>query len=177
MSVCAGTTFHNDSPRGGNGFDPANGLKRTVMSQSPPERLLDFARRLLRHEAERAGGEDEVVASFQRVCSALHDRLAPLISSSGYHTLFTRALKLAARDFPFVAGVSIATNGDCALSGLQAADTRNPSEVADAFTAVLAHFIWLLVIFIGENLGLRKVREVWPEVPLDGVNPSSGAGT
>jgi hypothetical protein len=144
------------------------------MLQRPPERLSEFARRLLRHEAERAGGADDVVASFQRVFSALHDRLAPLISSSGYQTLFARALKLAARDFPFVAGVSI--HGDGSLSGLQAAYTRNPSEVADAFTAVLAHFIWLLVIFIGENLGLRKVREVWPEVPLDGADSSSGAG-
>jgi len=131
----------------------------------------------LRHEAENAGGVDELAAGFQRVCRVLHDRLAPLISSSGFQTLFARALRLAARDFPFLAGVTIATNGDCALSGLPVAtDTRDPGEVADAFAAVLAHFIWLLVIFIGENLGLRKVREAWPEVPLDRVNPSSGAG-
>jgi len=93
------------------------------------------------------------------------------------HTLLARALTLAARDFPFLAGISISSNGDCALSCLPAAfDTRDPGEVADAFAAVLAYFIWLLVIFIGENLGLRKVHEVWPEVPLDRVNPSSGAG-
>ena len=148
-----------------------------VMSQHPPERLSDFARRLLRHEAERAGRADEPVAAFERVCRALHGRLAPLISSAGYHTLLARALTLAARDSPLLAGVSISSNGDCALSGLPAAfDTRDPGEVADAFAAVLAHFIWLLVIFIGENLGLRKVHEAWPEVPLDRVNPSSGAG-
>jgi hypothetical protein len=148
-----------------------------VMSQRPPERLSDFARRLLRHEAERAGRADELVAAFQRVCGALHERLAPLLSASGYQTLFARALKLAARDFPFLASVTIGTNGECALSGLPATtDTLDPGEVADAFTAVLAHFIWLLVIFIGENLGLRKVHEAWPEVPLGRVNPSSGAG-
>jgi len=148
-----------------------------VMSQHPPERLSDFARRVLRHEAESAGHADEPVAGFERVCRALHVKLAPLISSAGYHTVLARALRLAARDFPFLTGVSISSNGDCALSGLPAAfDTRDPGEVANALAAALAHFIWLLVIFIGENLGLRKVHEAWPEVPLDRVNPSSGAG-
>ena len=148
------------------------------MLQRPPERLSDFAGRLLRHETESAGRADELAAGFERVCRALHDQLAPLISSSGYQTLFARALTLAARDFPFLAPVSISSNGDCAVSGLAGVtETRDPSEIADAFTAVLAHFMWLLVIFIGENLGLGKVREIWPDVPLDSVNPSSGAGT
>ena len=147
------------------------------MAQRPPERLSDFARRLLRHEAETAGHADEIAVGFESACRALHDRLAPLISSSGVHTLLARALKLAARDFPFLASVSISFNGDCALSGLAGAtEKRDPAEIADGLTAALAHFMWLLVIFIGENLGLRKVREIWPEVPLDSVNSSSGAG-
>jgi hypothetical protein len=146
------------------------------MAQRPPERLSDFARRLLRHEAESVGHAGQIAAGFESACRALHDRLAPLISSSGFHTLLDRGLRLAARDSPFLASVSISTNGDCAISGLAAIEERDPAEVADALTMVLAHFIWLLVIFIGENLGLRKVREIWPEVPLDSVNPSSGTG-
>jgi hypothetical protein len=147
------------------------------MSQRPPDRLSDFARRLLRYEAARTGGHDELATGFERVCRALHDRLAPLISSSGYHTLFTRALTLATRDFPFLASVTISQNGDCTLSGLAGAtETRDPAEVANAFAAALGHFVWLLVIFIGENLGLRMVREVWPDVPLDSVTSSSEAG-
>lgn len=147
------------------------------MPQRPPERLSDFARRLLRHEAESTGQADEFATAFERACRALHERLAPLISSSGFHTLLARAMRLAARDAPFLAGVSISTNGDCALSGLGGAtEKRDPADVADALTMALAHFMWLLVIFIGENLGLRKVREIWPEVPLDTVHPSSGAG-
>ena len=146
--------------------------------QPPPERLSDFARRLLRHEAETAGHADEIAVAFDSACRALHDRLAPLISSSGFYALLARAVKLAARDAPFLASVSISKNGECALSGLAGAiEKRDPAEVADALTMALAHFMWLLVIFIGENLGLRKVREIWPEVPLDRVTPpSSGAG-
>lgn len=147
------------------------------MPQRPPERLSDFARRLLRHEAQSGGHADEIAVGFERACRALHERLAPLISSSGFHALLARAFKLAARDAPFLAGVRISTNGDCALSGLDGGiEKRDPAEIADGLTAALAHFMWLLVIFIGENLGLRKVREIWPEVPLDSVNPSTGAG-
>jgi hypothetical protein len=148
-----------------------------VMSQRPPERLSDFARRLVRYEAARAGRPDDVTTGFERACRALHDRLAPLISSSGFHTLFARALKLAARDFPVLATVTVSPNHDCTLSGLDgAADARDPAEAADAFALALGHFMWLLVIFIGEDLGLRTVRDVWPEVPLDRVTPFSEAG-
>ena len=57
----------------------------------------------------------------------------------------------------------------CALSGLehieeaQATDDRGD----DAFVAVLAQFLALLVLFIGEDLGLRVVHDVWPHVPFD----------
>jgi hypothetical protein len=130
----------------------------------------------LRHEAESAGHAGRIAAGFESACRALHDRLAPLISSPGFHTLLARALRLAARDSPFLASVIISTKGDCELSGLAAIEERDPAEVADALTMALAHFMWLLVIFVGENLGLRKVREIWPEVPLDSVNPPSRAG-
>ena len=154
-----------------------DGDSNVVMSQRPPERLSEFARRLLHHEAEAAQQADDFAAGFERVCRALNDCLTPLISSPGFHTLFARALKLAARDFPFLAGVSVSTNGDCGLPGLaRITETRTSGEVGDALTLALANFIWLLVIFIGENLALRKVREVWPEVPLDSMNRSSGAG-
>lgn len=43
---------------------------------------------------------------------------------------------------------------------------REPREVTDALIAILSNFFWLLVILIGENLGLRKVHEIWPDVPL-----------
>jgi hypothetical protein len=144
------------------------------MSQPPPASLADFARRLLREEAGKAESGDPVTG-FQSACGALHHRLAPLISSPGFQALLARAIRLAARDFPFLATVSVRTNGECALVGLPAGtDTREPRETADAFAAVLGQFIWLLVIFIGEDLGLRKVREAWPEVPFGDVNPSSG---
>ena len=113
--------------------------------------------------------------ALDRACGALHGRLAPLISSAGFQTLMGRAVHLASRDFPFLATLTVTPNTPSSMLGLpHALEGRAPDDVADAATAVLAHFIWLLVIFIGENLGLRKVREVWPEVPFDGLESSAG---
>src|SRR5688500_3593414 len=138
------------------------------MPQAPPRRLAHFARALLRYEAEKAGTGNVPATGFQPVCRGLHARLAPLISSQGVQTLLARAIKLAARDHPILATVSVPADDDCAPLGLPAAiDVHQPKETSEALTAVLAHFIWLLVIFLGENLGLRKVREGWPEVPFD----------
>ena len=77
------------------------------MSQRPPPSLVDFMGRVLQYEIEQAGDAGHVFDGFQRICRALHDRLSPLISSTGFHTLFGRAQRLAARDFPALAEVSI----------------------------------------------------------------------
>jgi hypothetical protein len=87
-----------------------------------------------------------------------------------------RAVSLAARDFPLLAGVRVGPEGDCALSAIPGAEKGAGSEgLADALSAVLAQFIWLLVIFIGEDLALRKVRAGWPEVPFDSEGSSAEA--
>jgi len=104
----------------------------------------------------------------------MHTRLAPLVSAAGFNALIGRAVKLAAREYPFLAGTKAITTPNCSFDGLrQAAEGRDPAEVADALVAILANFIWLLVIFIGENLGLRKVHEVWPDVPFTSPGSSS----
>lgn len=136
------------------------------VNQLPPS-LADFARRLLQHEVGNSGSAGDLVAAFERACQALHSRMAPLISPAGFGALIERAVKLAARDFPFLGGTNAPVAANCSVDGLRhVAEGREPAEVADALAAILANFIWLVVIFIGENLGLRKVREVWPNVPF-----------
>ncbi len=131
-----------------------------------PPPLTDFARRLFVHEAGEHQRTEDFVDAIERVCQSLHTRLAPLVSTAGFNALIGRAVKLAAREYPFLAATSAITTPTCSFDGLrQAAEGRDPADVADALVAILANFIWLLVIFIGENLGLRKVHEVWPDVP------------
>ena len=131
-----------------------------------PAPLADFARRLLLHEAGKGRSSREFADAAERACLALHRQLAPLLSSAGFDALIGRAMKLAAREFPFLATVGNTTPRSGCFDGLrQAVEQRESKEVENALVAILANFMWLLIIFIGENLGLRKVREAWPDVP------------
>jgi len=131
-----------------------------------PPPLTAFARRLFVHEAGGRQRPQDVADAMERICQGLQTRLAPLVSVVGFNALFERAATLAAREFPFLAGIGAITASKCSPDGLRrAVEGREPAEVADALVAILAHFLWLLVIFIGENLGMRKVHEAWPDVP------------
>lgn len=130
-----------------------------------PQPLADFARGILRSEARTGDDPHDVAGALERACGMLHERLAPLISSPGFEALIRRAVKLAGRDFPALANVVVTARRDCSFSGLSGALDAYDREQADqAAAAVLGWFFHLLVIFIGEDLGLRKVREVWPGV-------------
>jgi hypothetical protein len=157
------------------GHAPPSDIALMAMSHSPPPALADFARRLVQHEADRVGNPHDLAAGLQSTCDALYVRLSPLISALGFQTLFSRAITLAAREFPRLATLTVTADGaDCVLSGLAPADGQATDADADhACVAVLAHFLALLVLFIGEDLGLRTIRDVWPHVPFD-RRPSSG---
>ena len=146
------------------------------MPPLPPPSLIDFTGRLLQHEMEKAGESADLAVAFQRICRALQGRLTPLISSTGFHTLFARAIRLASRDFPSVEAMS--ATSDCSVHAIPGADDAHASaQSAAALAAILAHFIWLLVTFIGGNLGLGTVRQIWPQVPCDRLDSDSGVDT
>jgi hypothetical protein len=139
-----------------------------------PALFTNFARRVLQREAGEAGNADQFALALERACTKLHDSLAPLISSLGFHMLVRRALNLAARDFPFLVTLHIVENVRFSFHGLRETfDGRDPNDVVEGLAAILAYSISLIVIFIGENLGLRKVREIWPEISLHEIRTSS----
>ncbi len=134
------------------------------MTTVPPS-LADFAQRLFVHEAGGHQRTQDSADAMERACQSLHTRLAPLLSEASVNALLGRAVTLAGRQFPFLASIGPVT--DCSLDGLrQVVDGLNAAEVADALVAILANFLWLLVTFIGQDLGLRKVHEAWPDVPF-----------
>jgi hypothetical protein len=46
----------------------------------------------------------------------------------------------------------------------------DPDEIFEGRVVLLAQLLGLLVAFIGENLTLRLVREVWPKLSLNDVD-------
>jgi hypothetical protein len=143
------------------------------MTHVPPS-LADVVQRLLVHDARGGQGTQDLADAMERACQALHNRLVPLVGAAGFDALIGRAVKLAAREFPFLAAIVAMTAPTSSLDGLQpAVEGREPAEVRDALVAILTNLISLLVIFIGENLALRKMREVWPDMPLHSPESSS----
>ena len=82
----------------------------------PSAPVSDFARRLLTYEAAQEDVSANPDAGLQRVCLSLHQRLAPLIGSYAFHTMFARAVKLGSADCPLLAGLSMAADAQCSLS-------------------------------------------------------------
>jgi hypothetical protein len=110
----------------------------------------------------------------ERACQKLCRRLSRLVTDAGYQALLARALHLARADYPFLDGVRASSTAGPCLDGLndrlQGVDDSTASE---ALAAVLSGVIGLRATFIGENLALNLIRDVWPDSPLDGMDSAA----
>jgi hypothetical protein len=119
--------------------------------RQPSPSIVGFALRLLRHESAGSREPRVVAAAADRAFEKLRDELEALVGPGGASALNRRARTLARRQFPFLDG----DNGKAGPSSEQA-------EAANA--AELAQLMGLLVNLLGEDLGLRPVRRIWPDV-------------
>ena len=143
------------------------------MRQATPQ-LRDLALRLFAREAKRSRGPAALAGGMEASCRRLHARLDPLIGGGGFRALLARALHLATKEFPWLDAVSVEEHPACELKGLrEAVKGLDAQSVGDAFRLVLANVIWLLVTFIGEDIALGLVREVWPEIETGAVVSAS----
>jgi hypothetical protein len=139
------------------------------MTGSTPE-LRALARRLVAFGSRTAGDAAEVVHAMEAACGRLNAQLEGLIAPAGVRALLRRALSVATAEFAWLTGVGVEDGGRCSFVGLrEAVQGRSFSEVDEAFVAVVANVLWLLVTFIGEDLTLRLVREAWPELRDEGA--------
>ena len=98
------------------------------------------------------------------VFGKLRPHLATLMGNLGFRGLITRALALASLEEPWLRAVQVKEDGS--LEGLDRPEAQgDPAKIAESSVVLIAQFIGLLVAFIGENLALRMVREVWPKIP------------
>jgi hypothetical protein len=120
-----------------------------------------------------------VPAAAERVFGKLSRRLAQLITLVGSDALLARAVHLSRAEFPFLDGMQTTPSADgLTLRLRESAEGVESSQAAEAFEAVLAILIALLISFVGEDLSLRVLREVWPELPMpQSVQPTRQNGT
>lgn len=141
--------------------------------------MRSLARRLLAVEAASQSVSGPHTHEAVRVCEKLRISLTRFAGADGFTSLMRRALALARAEFPSVASITV--KADCSMEGLEelAADAKKSRGGGDggveAIAAITAHLLGLLVIFIGEPLTLRLVREAWPDTSLDEVHSRNEA--
>ena len=116
--------------------------------------------------AELALGDGSNVEVVQRIMTRLHEELGKLVGSAGFDVLLARAVVLARRQHRILAGVTAGPGGK--LTGIDTLPHDGDGR-DDAPTAIITHFIELLVMLVGEDLTMRLVRDLWP-----GANEEKG---
>ena len=124
-----------------------------------------IARRLIDEEYD-ASDPNAYGAAF-RVCNKLQKSLSVLTGAKGFGSLFTRALKRAGDEVPWVNGLILDAKGTL-LPPLPEVEAKLSSrEAAKGGLAVVVHLLNLLATFVGESLTLRLVQQVWPRAKLN----------
>ncbi len=107
---------------------------------------------------EQAGDDARVADVAQRILARLRAQLGDLIGPAGLDVLVARAVVLARRGHPVLAGVGVEPGG--AFTGLDA--VGDEAALQAAALSIFAHVFELLSVLIGEDLTMRLVRDVWP---------------
>ena len=135
--------------------------------------MRDFAKRLMAYEALGNKSSETTALVAVRVAAKLGSRLSSLMGHGGFQALFTRALALAVTEVSWLRAARVAADGS--LQGLEELRTRlDSNEFFKGSVEVIAQLFGLLVAFIGEDLTLRLIHEVWPKIPLNDLEPGYG---
>jgi hypothetical protein len=125
--------------------------------------MRDIAERLITYEATGNNSSRKKAAANFPVCDKLRPHLATLMGSTGFRALLLRALARAEEEVPSLRAVQV--NADGSLTGFDKLEMQAaPDKLAMARVVLVAQLLGLLAAFIGEDLTLRIVRDVWPQM-------------
>ena len=133
------------------------------MAHTSP-RLVELARRIVEQEAGGSPDAPASAAAVETACRRLRDQLVDLLGSGGVSALLKRALHLAQRQQPLLGGVAVGGASDGCFIGLtESLASSTDEEATAAATTVLTHMLDLLVMLLGEELGMKPIRKLWPQ--------------
>jgi hypothetical protein len=142
------------------------------MSRATPQ-MRNLAGRLMAVEAKDNKSSDTIPPAAFHVCERLRPHLATLMGQGGFRAVLARALTVASAEVPRLATLQVKADGS--LEGWDKPESQiKPKELTEGGVVLVAHLLGLLVAFIGENLTLTLVRDVWPKLPLDDFNFTEG---
>jgi hypothetical protein len=112
---------------------------------------------------------DNAFSEFEK----LRPHLAALMGAGGFQTLLSRAHVLGSSGIPGLREVVVKANGT--LEGLKKLHAElGDAEFSEARVVLLGNLLELLVAFIGESLTVHLVGQVWPLIPLNGLDLAGG---
>ena len=125
--------------------------------------MRNIAERLIAHETSESESSGTKTGATFSVCEKLRPHLATLMGSTGYRALLSRALARAEAEVPSLRAVQVDADGS--ITGFDKLEARAaPDELAKAPVALVVQLFGLLSAFIGEDLMLHIVRDVWPQL-------------
>ena len=132
-----------------------------------------FARCLIACETKGNKSAGTTAAAAFPVPEKLRLPLIVLMGSGGFLALLSRALALATAEVRWLRAVQVKADG--AFEGVDALQARiDPAEFQEGRVVVLAQVLGLLVAFIGPNLTMRLVGEIWPQILLPDLDLRNG---
>jgi len=130
------------------------------MSRATPQ-MRQLAKRLIAHEARENKSSGTISPAIFPVPEKLRPLVAALVGNAGFRVLLSRALVLAKPEVPWLRAVHVKADGS--LAGPAEFEAQvDPETIVAGRIAVLAQLLELLREFIGENLTMQLIREVWP---------------
>jgi hypothetical protein len=142
-----------------------------VNSRGPVRAHLDEARRMMAACASNTNANDpgSIADAVEAAGARVSDHLEPLIGHRAVEALLARAVYMSKPRFDVLNRVSTAevNMGNVARDvafRLRSAGAADAREIA---IGVFGNFVWLLTRFIGEDLGLRLLREACPDLNED----------
>jgi len=128
----------------------------------------ELARQLVEHEAGGVSDPAGLAAAVESACGKLKDDLTDILGAGGVAALFRRALHLAQRDHPLLAGVVVNANSTVFFTDLaQKLAGATDDEAFAAGEAVVNHLLQLLVMLLGEDLTMYPVSRIWPQLVIN----------
>lgn len=125
-------------------------------------KLKQLARRLLAYEvASTKPSAPETPPAFH-VFKKFHGPFAKLMGTTGFRALMARALGLAKAEVPWLGQLQIKDDGS--VEGLDKLEGKKAPVIAAGEVALVAQLVGLLMTFIGEELTMRLLHEIWPQL-------------
>jgi hypothetical protein len=134
--------------------------------------MRSLAGRIIAHETKAISPDSNQTALFH-VCDRLRPHLAMLMGNGGFRAVLARALAVSSAEVPWLVAVQVGTDGT--FEGWDRPEAEvDAEEMTEGSVLLIAHLLGLLVAFIGDNLTLRLVRDVWPTLSLEDLNFTKG---